>query len=580
MPTNQLNNLFRKLNQHNEFKAILFNLRPGRISESKIATLRALTPRVRSYLRGDRVALETWEGFLASIADGIFIPESPTPRQVFAAMLLAGAAIKTSGLQLRPDLHKQLYQARADLLQMDLNLPPLQTGGPVTLFKARPISQSSELKKYEKFVSAYDKLTKNIIGDSKLKSSIKTLLTDQKKSLAYLGLMSTLDSEAIESAKTNTILKKSSARVNPTFVKALRSGNAYAPRKISLALKQFRCINQQETSGTDEIFWAGSFVRCTNLSDIYTQIERLMLQPNTNTFDLEFKWGFKSFINPKEGDLFRVSSGGPWKNFESNSIVFEQDLFNGFGPWAGVIYCIEDDDAEYDAVSEVIDTIGDYADQVGFAASTVSMAAAAGGITGPLAVASGAVSAAASVVSLGADVAGAVVDIVNFFDSDDMIDSINISGDGDYAVWDRTQLSNSPKPNIVNLQESQNGARYDISYDINFIDTVQFNRNWGCTVLTNWFPIDGGWFDKSGGITGDSDEIERTVSYNPPVQIVEGRDVEQNESDPGTAYVINGYPKLEANGTIGRIKVHWGISAFRSFKFKFYLQAFRFENRL
>jgi hypothetical protein len=52
------------------------------------------------------------------------------------------------------------------------------------------------------------------------------------------------------------------------------------------------------------------------------------------------------------------------------------------------------------------------------------------------------------------------------------------------------------------------------------------------------------------------------------------------EAGAGHAEVIEGYPQLENNGTLGRVKVHWGISAFKSFSFKFYLQALRFGEKL
>jgi hypothetical protein len=572
--------LSRRLSQHREFQAILSSLRRGRLSDDKRRMLNALAPRVERFLGGDSVALEAWADFMGAVREGYVFPLTPTPRQVLAATLLAGAAIKKPQIQLRPDLRPELYQARADLLQVAVNVAPPQRGGATRLFRARPAAASAELARYKTFVGDYETLTRRMSAGGKLDSAIQTLLTDPSKSLAPLGSMRTLDSAAIESARQDTILGKATAGVNPTFVQAQKAGIAYAPNRLALTLNRFRCVRQQEDAGSDEIFWGGSFVRCTNLAQVYAQIEQMMKQGNSSAYNLDFHWGFSSFVRPASGDLFTVNSGGPWLGFGASPVVFEQEFFNGFGPWAGVVFCIEDDDKEYDAVVEVIDTVGDYADQVGHAASTVSVAAAAGGVTGPLAVASGAVSLAANVVSLGADLAGAVVDIVNFFDKDDMIDSVNLTGMGDYAVWNKNETKSGTETQTPDLQESPEGAHYQLELGTTYAGLAEFQRTWGCSVVPTWFPLHGGWFDKAGGPFGNSGEIERTVAYSPPVHYVEAFDEEQKESDPGNAHVLEGYPTLEHNGTIGRVKVHWGISAFRSFKFKIFMQAFRFERRL
>ena len=572
--------LSRLVNQHREFRALLSSLHPGRLSDEKKGMLNALGPRVERYLGRDTIALEAWAEFMGAVKDGYVFPLTPTSRQVLAATLLAGAAIKKPDLRLRPDFLPELYQARADLLQVDVNVPPLQPGGPTKLYKPRKSGSGAEVTRYGRYVRDYEILARRMPGGGKLAAAIQTLLTDPSKSLAPLGSMRTLDSTAIEKARNSTLLVKPTAHVSPTFVEARSKGRAFAPNRMAIALNRFRCLQQQESRGSDEVFWGGTFVRCTNLPEVYAQIEKMMQQDTPFPYELNFKWQFESFVRPKGDKLFTVKSGSPWTGFGQNPVVFQQELLNGFGPWAGVVYCIEDDNAEYEAVSEVIDTVGDYADEVGRSASTVSITAAAGGVTGPLAVAAGAVSTAASVVSLAADLAGAVVDIVNFFDTDDMIDSINLNGPGDYAVWESAEAKNGTDTQTTDLQESPTGAHYQIELATTYSEVAEFTRTWGCEYVPIFFPKDGGWFDRSGGLFGDSGEIERTVTYNPPVHYLQASDIEKKESEPGTAYVMKGYPKLEANGSIGRVKVHWGISACRSFKFKILMEAFRFKKQL
>ncbi len=570
------------INQHREFRLTISSLRPGRLSEEKKAMLKALSPRIERYLGSDTVALNAWSEFMNSIAEGYIFPLTPTPRQVIAATLLNGAAIKKPGLQLRSGLQPELYQARADFQRSEVRISPPQGGATPLLYRPRPNMSGVESPQQKTLVGDYNILTKRMRSGGKLDSAIQKLLTDPSRSLAPLGSMRTLDAVTIEIERTNTLLSKAEPRINPIFVEEKRSTTAYAPKSMSLSLNRFRCVRQQESTGSDEIFWAGNFVRCTNLAEVYAEIERLMKQTNPSDFKLNFQWAHSTFVRPKErGGLFKIKTGSDWLVFGANSIVFEQQLYNGFGPWAGTVYCIEDDDAEYDAVGEVFDTFGDYAEAVSQGAAIVSGTLAAGGVTGPAAAAAAAISAGAGAAKLGADLAGAVVDIVNFFDDDDMIDSINLSGPGDYAVRSKQEVQTETDSGISDLKESARGAHYQLELATNYSDMAEFQRTWGCSVQTNWFPADGGWYEKSGGPFGDSGEIERTVTYNPPVQILQAGDEEKGgESAPGHAEVMSGYPKLERNGTLGRVKVHWGRSAFGSMKFKFYLQAFRFTKKL
>ena len=571
--------LSQQLNQHQEFRAILTTLHPGRLSEEKKTLLQSLSPRVEMFLGKDKVALEAWGEFMGSVKEGYIFPLTPTRRQVITATLLAGAAIKKPELQLRPGLLADVYQARADFLKVDVSVPTSQPSVPGGLFRPRPSLETPELARYRKLVSNYDILTKRMTTGGKLDSAIRTLLTDQSKSLAPLGSMRTLDSSTIENAQKNTIFAKATARALPTYVEALKPATVYAPKRLALSLNKFRCVRQQEKAGTDEIFWGGSFVRCTNLAEIYAQIEQMLNQQNPSSYDLDFHWSFSSFLKPVGGGLFKTNSNSPWFDFSPNSIVFEQEIFKGFGPWAGVLFCIEDDDAEYKAVSEVIDTVGDYADAVGQTASIVSVAAAAGGVTGPVAVAAGAVSTAASVVSLSADIAGAAVDIVNFFDTDDMIDSVNFSGESDYVALAPALVKQGTEVQpLYDLQESSGAGHYQIELGTTYSGLSEpFERTWGCKVIENRFPADGDWYEKKGGMFGDKGEIEKTVNYGTPVDILEAFDVEKKESDPGNAYVMKDYPKLDPSKTVGRVKVHWGVPAFKSFKFQICLQAFLFD---
>lgn len=578
------NRLAELINKHSEFQAILGSLRPGRLKEDKLAMLNALRPRIERYLGNDTAAQEAWAGFMKTVGEGYIVPLTPTARQTLAATLLRGAAIRKPGLQLRSDLSPESYQARADFLRTEVRVSPLRGSGTPMVFKPRPIAHGRAVQDRDTLAVDYDILTKRMRAGGKLDNAIQKLLTDPSRSLAPLGSMQTLDVATIGDSRKSAILRDGKRVINSTRV-GTKSTKAYAPKRISLALNKFRCVHQQEDGG-DEVFWGGSFVRCTNLAQVYAEIEKIMQQPRlpfpiTREFPLHFEWGYSSFVRPKERKkLFKTKTGSGWIPFGPESIIFEQELFNGFGPWAGVVYLIEDDDAEYDAVAEVVDTVGDYAKDVGLVASEASVALAAFGVTGPAAVAAAAVTDAAAKVSLGAELAGAVIDIVNFFDNDDMIDSVNFSGSGDYAVRNKQEIQNRAVPVLHDLQESARGAHYQLELTTTYSDVAEFDRTWGCSVVTNWFPEDGGWYNKSGSFAGHKGEIEKTVAYNPPVQILEAHDLEKGgEAGPGHAEVIEG-PILENNGTLGRVKVHWGINAFHSFSFKFYLQALRFGEKL
>jgi hypothetical protein len=571
------NYLSQVIGHNREFQEIMSNLRPGRLTEEKRATLLELGPRIERFLGKDRLAIEAWKEFMSTVKQGFVFRLIPAQRQIVAASLLAGAAIKTQSLQLRPDLHPDLYQARADMLKIDINVPPLSPDQPARVFRARPNTETAEVAKYKRFITCHDVLTRRMSTGGKLDSAIRAFLTDSNKSLAPLGSLRTLDSSAIENAQKNAILGKKVARVNPIPCTSLKTANAYAPKQMAVSLNRFKCVRQKEKGGTDKIFWGGSFARCTNLPQVYAQIEQIMKQENPPAFDLDFHWSMSSFVRPTEGGLFDVNSNSQWIDFGSSSVIFEQEFYNGFGPWAGVLFCIEDDAAEYDAVGEVIDTVGDYAQVVGQTATIVSVLAAAGGVTGPLAVAAGAVSTAASVVNIAADVAGAVVDIVNFFDDDNMIGSINLSGPGDHAEARQEDIKKGTLPQPYDLQESTSGAHYKIEIGTTYTPLAEFNRTWKCTDTDYFFP-EKGWYEKGGGFTGNKGDITKIITFDPAVNSIEATPVTiQDSSGPGNAYVMKGYPKLESNNTVGIIKVHWGIQAIRSFKFKFNLKALRFE---
>ncbi|HHP7236616.1 MAG TPA: hypothetical protein ACFCUC_18445 [Desulfobacterales bacterium] len=568
------------ISQHREFASILRSLRPGRLTPEKKALLIAYSSRIDRYLARDAGAREAWAEFMSAVESGYIYPLRPTRRQVIAASILAGAAIKRPNLELRPDLASELYQARAEFLSRDIVVEPGPSGGPRRIIKPSGAPRErAALASYQKTsFPDHDLLTRRASATGKLSTSIQKLLTDRGRSLSPLGTLRNLDHATIEKARQDLLMRKPSARAAPVSAQAVRTGLAFAPKSMAISLKEFRCVRQQET-GTDEIFWAGNFLRCANKREVYEAIERFMKEPSTK-LDLDFKWSLSSFLLPSDKSRpYTCKSGSPWLSLE-NYKVFEDEFYQGFGPWAGVLYCIEDDDAEYQAVAEVIDSVGEYADQIGQTASTVTVGLAAGGVTGPAALAAGAVTTAASVVSIGADVVGAVVDIVNFFDNDDMIDSIDLSDDGDYSAKNPAEvLQGTVEAPPEDFEESAAGALYQVKMATSYNGIAQFPRSWKCTTDTKWFPLKKKWFKKCGGIPGDSGNMNRHVSFSPPVQAIEARDVEEDESAPGHAEVV-GSPWLTDNGTVGHVKVHWGISAFRCFRFKFYIKGFRFERTL
>ncbi|MEZ4386086.1 MAG: hypothetical protein R3D98_00630 [Candidatus Krumholzibacteriia bacterium] len=566
------------ISKHRVFSSLINSLHPGRLPADRKALVLAMSSRIKAYLAHDKGAVDAWEEFLAAIETGYVFPLRPTRRQVIAATMLAGAAVERPRLALRSGLSPTLYQARADRHGADLSINTGPGQGQTRIFVARIDKASSPaLAAYRLPLADYGILGRNLTATGKLAAAIESLLTDDSKSLAPLGALRELDPEAIEKARSELLTAQPRSRAAGVSAPERRVQTAWAPRSMAIRLKDFRCVKQQENAGSDEIFWAGSFVRCMNLQRVYEAIEATLAKKEPMSFDLEFDWELSSFMIPANGGKpITCSSGGPWISL-GDTPIYEQQLYRGFGPWAGSIWCIEDDDQEYEAVGEVIDTVGDYAKQVSRTASTVSAALAAGGVTGPAAAAAGAVATAGQVVSVGADVVGAIIDIVNFFDKDDMIDATELSDGGDYAMRNRgdVPVGNVDNP-ALDLEESNHGAHYQLRTTTNYGPAEEFPRTWSCQTTTTWFPLEKTWFTKKGGPLGAKGDMTRTVPFNPPVQFIEASDVEQDESAAGHAEVI-GKPWLTDNGSVGHVKVHWGISAFRSFRFKFWVKGIRID---
>jgi hypothetical protein len=230
--------------------------------------------------------------------------------------------------------------------------------------------------------------------------------------------------------------------------------------------------------------------------------------------------------------------------------------------------CVEEDDSEYEAINEVIDTIDEIAETIGYGASTVASLA---GPT-PAGAAAGAVAGVASIVSFACDVAGAVVDIVNFFDENDTIGFVDQQGLHDYAgVPAQTTDQFALEAGKVR------GARYLIRTEYTLAGREQFNRMWRYqqdTVYGDWQHRD------PFGFHGGSGDDITSLTFSDSVHSLFTHGVQCNYEAGVRHAEWKAAPQLQNDNRTVRGVVHWGVSWENEIDYRAWASGLRFLLRV
>jgi hypothetical protein len=538
------------------------NLQP-----SDIPHINSISSQVLAYFAPSDIALKNeWDSIQRewlAVADYGKVNQ----KSCITALIFAGAAISRSDIVLRNDLDKTILDARANYLASQA--PPIIPGdttgsgtvGPARLSRAVKSPHADIIRK------AVD-LHNLLLSKNKpiLKEKITDLLSDASKSLRIGYSLKSLSLPALKTATNEHLYKdkRYESAGDPrqgTSVLDDDKVKVTVPKNFKFSSDYFRCIRQNEGGG-DETFWVTFLTYIDNLQEVYELIDRAV---KTNTI-LELNIGshVKFVTQRKKTPIVSCNSNDINKHWNNPIDFGALRLHKGFFPWAFSGKCIEDDNSEYNAVSEIFDEIGAAAGMISQGASIVVA------VSGPTVVAAGAavVSAAAGVVSLCADIGAAVVDIVNYFDENDLIGDVYVNGDGDHI--------GAPEIHNHSQEYDTSGALSGGYYKLNCIQTFsgseQVRRNWSCTTEIKY-----GKRDQHSGILGmgNSGETNYTIKFSTPMTILLGSGVNLESSrNYSHAEWISG-PKLQSDGITTKGKVHWGVSWNHTVTYKPYVNGIR-----
>jgi len=439
-------------------------------------------------------------------------------------------------------------------------------------------------------IDQYKTLTKNVNPGGKLANAIKSLLVDPGRPLLLSYELNKLDldniialnNEAFKPAIVNLDTEIIEHRTRSSLLidnKPVPIPLSWAPSEVELKLESLHSVKSDEDP--DSIFIAGSSVELENYLDVYAQVDDFFNSTNPLNEPLEItcNWVYKNSVLPQ---MDAVPQFYELKTNEDASIgisVFNHKIYNGFYPFTIALSIIEDDDAEYEAVQEVVGEIGEFAKIVQRTSSTISIGLAAGGITGPAAVATAALSTAAECVVLAADVVNAIIGIVNYFDENDLIGTIHINGDGDYSCDTETESLDKylsemeSEPEIIG-----SGSDYKLKYAIYYSSPISYQRNWEVVsdiTTSQRFEHGGGAF----GSGHDQSDVYQCYTIEEGMQAITGL-IQKNPQDASVHWLEE--PRLGiVNGRQYKCcKVHWGCSAWQNITFDITLEALKFKKAL
>jgi hypothetical protein len=548
------------LNSHRRISGLLMSFDPNNMSKEDKPILETLNTAARSYLAGNDELMHEWDSAYARFANMIEWG-SGSDRDLIAALILAGAAIDRDDVELRPDLSPSLVEARQKYQQAIAAQPSIIWGNIIdTLPMPRPKANF-----VVKLARNYRIVKANMAPDSRLNVAIKTLLQDDSKSLRVGEDFRTLDIDKLNGERDRRFKERpvgvSTIRPN-TNGSGQQYRKMYAPTSLELKAINFDCIKRQEDS-TDEIFWVTQFYKVKNLVEVYNQIDDAIKNERWNELDLNIEWERQSWLSGLHNNIDENSDNVPL-----NHRMGLAEIHYGFCPWVCNMTCVEQDDSEYEAVNEVIDTIDEIAETIGYGASTVATLAG----PSPAGAVAGAVAGAASIVSFACDVAGAVVDIVNFFDENDTIGFVDQQGLYDYAgVSAQTTDPFSLEAGKIR------GARYLIRTEYTLAGQEQFNRMWRYEQDTVYGP----WQHRDPfGFHGGSGDDITTLRFNNPVHSLFAHDVQCNYEAGVRHAEWKAPPQLQNDNLSVRGVVHWGVSWENEIDYRAWVSGLRFLTRV
>ena len=549
----RLDNIFRS---HRRISGLLMSLDLNNMSNEDKPVLEELNTSAKRYLKSDVNLLREWENtyerFLNVIEWG-----SGSDRNLISALLLAGAAIDRPDINLRDDLSPSLIQARVKYQQVIVDQPaPIWTNIVETLQMG-----TSKSNFVVRLAKSHRLMKDRMKSDGHLNKAIKTLLQDKSKPLRVGSDLKTLDLDKLFEEREKRFAK---IPVGYSIITPKTSGvgqkarTINAPTKLELKTINFDCIKRQENP-TDEIFWITQFFNVKNLEEIYNQIDDAIINQRLNELKLEIEWERQKWISKLFEDIDETSN-----NIDLRNKIGLTKIYHGFCPWICNITCIEQDDSEYEAINDVIDTIDEIADTIGYGARTVAA------LAGPshVAAAAGAVASAAKIVSFACDVAGAVVDIANFFDENDTIGFVDQQGLFDYAGV----TAQTTDPFSLSAGKIR-GANYLVRTEYTLTGNEQFNRTWRYeqdTVYGKWKHR-----DPLGPFGGDGDDVT-TLLFGRPVHSLINHGVVCNYEPDVRHAEWKEKPILQDDQLKVKGVVHWGVSWENSIDYRAWVSGLRF----
>jgi hypothetical protein len=445
-----------------------------------------LTGLLRS--QNNKQAAQEWKGSVmqpASIKHVLRMKRQPGAKNVIAALILCRGAIMhgDAGL-LRKDLHRDLIilnrwykDGRKAALPPALQAPVMR-------------------------ILAFDRGLK-IRPGGKLELIINKILTDKTIPLDRFIFgetdksMSDLNPITIHS-QLDRVFKNEPfpVRINATpsltdaFIPdSMKSPGAYAPNRITVSINEFTCLSKQEKT-TDEIRFGGNIVYCKNAGEIYSMIDSAVRERRDT--NLTFQWAVKSFLSDihtvNDTDI-RVPQRAPdveWLpkdimdvSFNSHDQFALDNFYNGFLPWNGCVFCLEDDNQEYEAINEAIHEVEDCAEMLSTTMSCASLVLAAGGVTGPAAIAAAIAGKVADAVDKACEILQAFIDIINYYDQDDLIGVQLLESPGDYAETDISKIKKRDSSyEDIQLIENDGTGAYKMKISIDFNKDNLPGNNW------------------------------------------------------------------------------------------------------
>lgn len=448
------------LRKHHSIGHLLAATRPETLRTADEPAINALDTRVKAYLRKDLKLLRAWEEYARRLRDAVPKGTASSVNAVAAAILLGGA-VRLPGLTLKVGLSPRLTALRSAWAR------GLAVGDRLHVSGGGDIVVSGELMR---ILEGFGRLKLS----KRLSAAITDLLTDSMRIIRVGASLSDLDPDAVVNAISSRYMTAKASRAGVLAGAAQRQEQAYAPTRLALQLSGFECVHPQEHPHSDEVFWVAQLFSIKNLDHVMTALETAM-KNDAPEVSLDIEWQSTAWTS----DLIQNVRSGTKHSWDvAAGAIGEIAIRDGFGPWICTISCIEDDDVEYQAIKDVVDSVGDYAQVVSGIARTVAV------ISGPTAIgaAAGAVASAASLVNLAADTTSAVVSIVNWFDSDDVIGTATLVGETDYARAVREGAAPTSWPatkfNQLDVDAPGVGGSYKLDALVVPSGEIQVERTW------------------------------------------------------------------------------------------------------